>query len=197
VLRIVPKNAVIIPESASLVYSGIIFDTYQWKQDMFDGTKATFEMLRRQDTVVAICIRDNKFVVLDQRQPNWPAAKPGYPAGRVEMGEEPLAAIKRETEEESGMRFASWRLLEVKQVESKLEWFVYLYLATDFTEEVARQADPGEQIEVRLADFAEVKALAMSGAFRMAPEFMSSIGNLEQLLAWPEYAGVVRELRDK
>ncbi len=36
-----------IPPNAKRVFKGIIFDVYQWQQKMFDGSKETFEMLKR------------------------------------------------------------------------------------------------------------------------------------------------------
>ncbi len=52
----VPSFAKVIPEQAELKFRGVIFDVYQWPQEMFDGSVETFEMLRRADTVKIIAI---------------------------------------------------------------------------------------------------------------------------------------------
>jgi ADP-ribose pyrophosphatase len=43
-----------IPPHASKVFSGIIFDVYQWDQQLFNGKIATFEALTRSSTVIVI-----------------------------------------------------------------------------------------------------------------------------------------------
>lgn len=43
-----------IPSHAVKVFSGVIFDVYQWQQELFNGETATFEALRRPSTVVII-----------------------------------------------------------------------------------------------------------------------------------------------
>ncbi len=54
--KFVPDFAKTIPEQAELKFHGVIFDVYQWPQEMFDGSTETFEMLRRADTVKIIAI---------------------------------------------------------------------------------------------------------------------------------------------
>lgn len=43
-----------IPSHATKVFSGVIFDVYQWEQELFNGNIATFEALRRPSTVIII-----------------------------------------------------------------------------------------------------------------------------------------------
>ncbi len=43
--RTLPKNAILIPDHATCVFRGMLFDVYQWQQEMFDGSIETFEML--------------------------------------------------------------------------------------------------------------------------------------------------------
>ncbi len=47
-----PESKQPMPANAKRVFKGVVFDTYQWEQDMYDGTKKTFEKLKRPDTVV-------------------------------------------------------------------------------------------------------------------------------------------------
>ena len=35
-----------VPKQAKRVFKGVIFDVYQWEQEMFDGTKEIFEKLK-------------------------------------------------------------------------------------------------------------------------------------------------------
>ena len=54
--RTLPDTAILIPDHATCVFHGALFDVYQWQQEMFDGTYETFEMLRRPDTIAVIAI---------------------------------------------------------------------------------------------------------------------------------------------
>ncbi len=37
---------------AKRVFKGVRFDVYQWKQKRYDGTKATFELIKRADSII-------------------------------------------------------------------------------------------------------------------------------------------------
>ena len=155
----VPSEILTIPENAELVFSGKIFDVYQWPQQLFDGTTETFEMLSRKDTVKIIAIKDDKVVITCQKQPrkDWFYDLPG---GRNDNPEEnELAAAKREMLEETGMTFRTWKLVEVRQPFMKLDWLVYTFIATDFIAQEPQKLDAGEQIKVKEISFEELKAI--------------------------------------
>jgi 8-oxo-dGTP pyrophosphatase MutT (NUDIX family) len=123
--RLVPEDAILIPEHAANVLKGEIFDTYQWDEKDFEGGTMRFEMVRRPDTVAVICIVDDKLVVLDEVQPHR-GARRNFPGGRVdETDESIIAAAQREVHEETGYRFENWRLVKVYQPIAKMEWFIH------------------------------------------------------------------------
>jgi len=125
----VPKDAVLIPDTAKRVFRGQIFDVYQWPQKMFDNSTQTFEMLRRPDTIAVIAVVEDKILILDDEQPHTGLRK-SLPTGRVDdQDTATLSAAKREVLEETGFEFSKWRLIEVTQPHSKLEWFIYFYIA--------------------------------------------------------------------
>ncbi len=185
---IVPKNAKLIPENAKQVFRGEIFAVYQWQQKMFDGSSETFEMLRRQDTIKIIAVKDQKIVVINEEQPHYKAYL-GLPGGRHDVdAETELDAAKRELLEETGMSFKSWRLIEVKQPHGEIDWFIYLFLATDFENQIEQKLDTGEKIEVKLMDFDEFKELVNNPKARNLPkEVIESCQSLEDLVNLPEY----------
>lgn len=146
-MKTLPANATLIPKNAKQVFEGIIFDVYQWQQEMFDGSHKTFEMLQRPDTVQVIAVHDHKVLGLEEQQPG----RPMYfrmPAGRVDEGEDWLTAAKRELLEETGLNFASWRLILVRQPIVKIEWFVATFIAMDQISKQAQSLDAGEQSNV-------------------------------------------------
>ncbi|CAN5397244.1 hypothetical protein BH10PAT4_BH10PAT4_5320 [soil metagenome] len=175
--RQLPENAHMIPENAQLVFKGKIFDVYQWEQEMFDGSFHTFEMLRRPDTALVIPIVDDHIIVLDEEQPGKPIEYDRLVGGRVEEGESPLEAAKRELREEIGMEFSDWVLLEVKQPALKLEWFVYVYVAVKKTRQVETNHEVGEKITIKELSFDEFKQTSEGKS-----DILRGINTVEELL---------------
>jgi len=188
--KVVPDKAVLIPDTATPVFAGKIFDVYQWPQTLFDGSVVTFEMLRRPDTVVAICIVGDKLLVLQDEQ-SHAGLQQHFPGGRMEKGEDTLAAAQREVAEETGYTFHKWRLLAVRQPEAKIEWFIYVYLAWDMTAKGDAQPDAGEKITAELLPLAEVKRLAAIEASDMAESraLLEGCADVSALLTLPTFAG--------
>lgn len=190
--KLIPNDAVLIPEQAKLVFEGEIFDVYQWPQTMFDGSSETFEMLKRDDTVVNICLVGDKILVLDDEQPVVGSRK-GFPSGRVEPTDSDIqAAAQREVLEETGYQFKNWRLLRVVQPHLKIEWFVYLWLAWEpIGDKQAATPDPGEKLTLHELSFEEVKALVTSKAGYMGESLpvVEEIKQIDQLLDLPEFSG--------
>lgn len=174
--KFIPENAKLIPEEAELAFRGKIYDVYQWPQEMYDGSTATFEMLRRPDTVKIIAMvsdteqralslpgntgLERKFVVTRQKQPrkDWFY---DFPGGRVdESDENELVAAKREMEEETGLKFRNWKLVGVEQPFAKIDWLVYTFLASELIGQGKQQLDAGEKIDVFLATIEEIREMA-------------------------------------
>lgn len=186
---VLPPNARLVPENAKLVFKGMIYDVYHWQQEMFDGTFETFEMLKRPDTVRVIAIKDNQIVMLDQEQPGHGPFF-DFPGGRHDFeGETELEAIKRETLEETGMTFKTWKLLDVIQPAGKIDYFIYTFLATDFESQGPQDLGSGEKITVTTISFDELKQLATNPKSRNLPrELLDKAGTLDGLLSLPEYS---------
>lgn len=120
--RPLPPDARLVPHSATLVFKGVIYDTYQWPQKLPDGTTTTFEMLKRPDTVMIIAIDDNgEVVVVDETQPGGIVRSAHLPVGRVDTKDQSvLATAQRELAEETGWSFADWELVDIVQPEKKI-----------------------------------------------------------------------------
>ncbi len=152
-----------IPEQAKKVFSGVLFDVYQWEQEMFDGTHETFEMLKRQDTAEIIAINEEGKVMLqEQEQPNKPLFL-CLPGGRIEHGEDPLTGAKRELLEESGFVSDAWSLYRVTNPTSKMDWRIYVYVARGCVYAQEPQLDAGERIQIRWVTFDELLDLVDEG----------------------------------
>lgn len=186
---VIPDNAKLLPENAKCVFKGEIFDVYQWPQQMFDGTTETFEMLKRADTIKVIAIKDDKIVVLHEQQPDSPSFI-DIPGGRHDHDDETeLQAAQRELLEETGMKFKTWKLLSVTQPHTKIDWFVYIFLATDFESQTEQKLDAGEKIEVQLYDFEKLITLLKNPKNRYLPkEVLKKAGDINGLENFPEYS---------
>lgn len=138
-----------IPREARCVFKGVLFDVYQWEQPMFDGSMATFERLKRPDTVVVIpVLPDGRILLAKQEQPGGGAPYMSGLGGRMEEGEEPEAAARRELREESGYEARSLALWDAQQPVGKLDWAVYTFIAKGLSKVGEQALDPGEKIEL-------------------------------------------------
>ena len=143
-----------IPKEAKRVFEGIIFDVYHWEQKMFDGSTETFEALKRPNTIQILPVQDGKILLAYEEQPNREATYTFF-GGRVEKGEDSIKAAKRELLEETGLESSDWELYKVYDIESKIEWQVYLYFARDCKKVSEPYLDAGEKIEVKSVNFEE------------------------------------------
>ena len=185
---ILPHNYRLIPESAKLVFKGIIHDVYHWQQEMFDGTTSTFEMLKRADTIHIVAIKDHKLVVLKEQQPSFEEFY-GLPGGRHDVDNETeFDAARREMREETGMSFSTWRLLDVVQPNCKTDYFTYLFLAYNFESQTHQSLDSGEKIEVTLMDRDAALELSRTELGRYLPaQLLANVKTIDELAEIPEF----------
>ncbi len=117
-----------IPKQAKKVFEGVIFDVYQWEQEMFDGSFAIFEMLKRPNTLAVIAVKSDKILLIDEEQPGLLKKRSVF-TGRQEIDEEPLEGAKREFFEESGMISYDWQILYTTGFHYKIEWETHIFIA--------------------------------------------------------------------
>ncbi len=142
-----------LPPQAKRVFKGEIFEVYQWPQELYDGTTATFEMLKRPDTVIIIPItQEGEILYLNQEQPGFPPFL-SFPSGRLEEGEEPLEAARRELMEETGYEAADYALVQTIEPVAKIDWCVFVFIARGCRKVNEQDLDPGERIEVLRMSF--------------------------------------------
>ena len=143
-----PKSKQPIPENAKRVFKGVVFDVYQWEQKMFDGSKATFEKLRRPDTVVVFPVLPGGKIILTEQEQPGKAPFIGATGGRVDEGEDILEAAKRELLEESGYTAEEFILWDTQHPTSKLDWVVYTFIAKKIKRVAEPELDAGEKIKL-------------------------------------------------
>lgn len=175
-----PHSRQAIPPEAQCVFKGVLFDVYQWEQKMFDGTTATFERVRRPDTVgVFPVLPDGRIVIVKEEQPGA-GTSVSVVGGRVEAGEEPDVAALRELREESGYSAKSLVLWDAQQPVAKLDWAVYTFIAKGVRVAGEQMLDAGEKVELLTVSLDELIELVAAGAcavHEVAPHFIEAKWN--------------------
>lgn len=153
-----------LPQKVKKVFQGKIFSVHQWRQKLYDGSTAVFEMLKRPDTVQVIAVKDGQILLAREEQPTKKVSF-GFFGGRVEPKESPLAAARREFLEETGMAAKRWQLFRVYEPLHKMEWKVFVFVAHDCRQIEKPRLDPGEKIRVIPVDFAKFIRVVESDKF--------------------------------
>lgn len=170
--RPLPKGVKLNSHLGKRAFKGERFDVYQWEQKMFDGTTATFETLKRKDTVEIIPVMNQEVILINERQPHWDADGLCMVAGGVEEDEELEDAARRELEEETGMVFSDFFLVDIDQTVKSIEWFIYTFVATGYQKTVEKKLDAGEKIDVKKVSFEELIHLARTRSFYHHPRIV-------------------------
>lgn len=144
-----------IPNNAKKVFEGILFDIYQWDQELFDGSKATFEFARRADSTQLLVITKNKKIVLVREEQPAKRKFTTIPGGRVERNETPKENAKKELIEETGMKAREIKLWRKTYTGGKIEWYHYYYIMKGCEKVQEINPDAGEKIEPYEVTFEE------------------------------------------
>jgi ADP-ribose pyrophosphatase len=165
-----------IPPHARKVFSGIIFNVWQWDQEMFDGTIKVFEMLERADSAIIIPRDGNKFLIQEEEHPGLPIFLT-FPAGQLEDHDSDLETLaRRELREETGYIASKLRLIKSFEPVNKIQWTVNVYVAEDLEKVGEPDLDGGEKIHsTNWLSFDEMLDSASDSRFRLAEIKMDMI----------------------
>jgi ADP-ribose pyrophosphatase len=161
-----------IPQHAELVFKGVLHDVYQWQQEMFDGSFATFEGIKRMDglTILAITKGDmaDKRILINYEQHPGTAAFITLPGGNTDDGEIKQAGVERELEEETGYRTDNWELWFTNDIlkYKNMEWDNNFFIARDVEKTGEISLDSGEKIETKLVTFEKFLEIIQDERFR-------------------------------
>lgn len=161
-----PKSKQLIPKNAKRVFKGILFDTYQWKQKLFDGSFTIFEKIKRPNTVMVLPITNEGKIILTEQEQPAEGKFIGALGGIVDRGEKILDAAKRELLEESGYKAKKWILWDSVQLTNKIDWPVYTFIAKDLIKTQEITPDAGEKIKLKPVTFADFIKICSQENFR-------------------------------
>jgi ADP-ribose pyrophosphatase len=149
--------------STKEVYSCSLFRVTEDEAEDRTGWKMKRSIVRHHGSAVMMAV-DAKNRVMLVRQYRLPAGQYLWelPAGKLDEGESPLQAAKRELIEETGLRAKTWKKLTTffpspGYVEEKMT----IYLATDLTQGEAQPMED-ERIETRWFTKKELRDLIAS-----------------------------------
>jgi ADP-ribose pyrophosphatase len=159
-----------IPKNAKKVFNGILFNIYQWDQKRYDGSVVPYECARRQDSVSVIAFQDPDTIILtEQEQPGRPEPFYDVPGGRVDEGETPEQAAKREFLEETGMRIGRLKQFKTIPLTGSTRFTLHYFLGTDLTKDPnAKHLDPGEKIVVQPTSLQAAVEMSLRQEMRQA-----------------------------
>jgi len=156
--------------SSKSVFRGRVFDVTRDRVREPNGVTAIREVIRHSGSVVVLAVDESSPEprVLLERQYRYAAQSYilELPAGRIDPGEAPLAAGKRELWEETGYRARLWKkALFFYPSPGLLEETMTVFLARGLAPgEAHPEAD--ERIEYQLVPLSKVVKLIMSGGIR-------------------------------
>ena len=160
-----PASKQPMPESAKLVFRGVLFDVYQWEQELFNGQFRTFEKLKRNDASVIIPVTEDGKILVTYQEQSGRVPFTALPRGHIDQGEEPLAAAKRELMEETGYESSNWHLFDAIQPTSKIDWALYFFVARGCRKVKEFEVDGGEKIRTEVLGFDEFLEFAKGPDF--------------------------------
>lgn len=146
--------------SSEVVFDGKVMTVIRDDVEVSDGHRSFREVVVHNGGVVVVAMKDKETVLL-VKQFRYPLKRVNIelPAGKLEIGEKPDFACKRELEEETGYRAKNWKSLGfINTTPGICTEKLYLYLAQDL-EFVGEHPDEGEILkcdEYKLGDVFEM-----------------------------------------
>lgn len=151
------------------IFDGKIVKLFVDEVELPDGQRATREIVRHPGAVCVVPLTDDGEVVM-VRQFRYPFSEVllEIPAGKLEPGENPLEAVKRELEEESGAQ--AGKIEHIGEIYTTVAIFdekIQLYLARDLKFTNAHP-DTDEFIESTKIPLCELVEMVMNNEIKDA-----------------------------
>jgi ADP-ribose pyrophosphatase len=143
---------------SELAYTCDGFDVINETVKLPDGERAEFDYLREDESVVVLPFTaDGRVVVIDEWRHAVERVNRGLPAGTLEDGEEPDAAVGRELAEETGYRPGEFEhMTTVEPANGFSDAVFHYYVARDCERAADQNLDPDETIEVTTVTFEDL-----------------------------------------
>ena len=154
--------------STEIVYKGRVFDITKDSVELSDGLIREREIIHHPGGVVICAQKDNKILMVKQFRYATKTTQIELPAGRLEYGEDPLNAAKRELREETGYIANNWASLGyIFTTFGICDEKLYLFKADNLTFD-KQDPDEGEIIDYFEIEINEVHKLIKNGTINDA-----------------------------
>lgn len=149
---------------SKVVYDGKVMTVIRDNIVTSNGHESFREVVVHSGGVVIVALKDNDKVLL-VKQYRYPLKSVNLelPAGKLEIGEDPDFAAKRELEEETGYKAKEWKSLGyINTTPGICTEKLYLYFAKDLTF-VGEHPDEGEVIKCLEYKLSDIHKMIISG----------------------------------
>lgn len=155
-----------MPGDAQKVFQGKIFAVWQWEQKLYDGSYTTFERLSRPDYAFGVGVLDDGNILLlhDEQPDRQTVLTPA--GGKVDPGENPEAALKREFLEETGYGIGQVIPWFAYRPSTKMDMATHAFIARKLRRQTAPHPEPGERIHEVTYSFDDFLALGVNPRLR-------------------------------
>lgn len=155
------------PKNAELKLHGGVMDFWTWEQELFDGTRATFECVTRPDSATVIPFLDEQTVLLTKQfQPQRETFFLDMPGGRLDTGEDMQQAAIRELQEETGYRAGAILEWDRRKIGGMMLYEEGLFLARNLQASPATPETARERIELVPTPWSELVQLCLQHKLR-------------------------------
>lgn len=158
--------------SSRVAYNGPVFRVTTDIVEEPGGIRARRDVIRHSGSIVVLAVDDSRSEpqILLERQYRHAAHSMMWelPAGRIDEGETPLAAARRELLEETGFTARQWKkILHFYVSPGFLDETMTIYLARGLRAGKA-QPEADEKISIRFVTLSEAQKMAFNGRIRDA-----------------------------
>ncbi|MEF2964427.1 NUDIX hydrolase [Paenibacillus sp. M1] len=156
------------------VFSGKVISLQIDTVELPDGSRGTREIIRHPGAVAVLAVHEGRLLLVDQFRQAMGRCELEIPAGKLEKGEDPMEAARRELQEETGYRCGKIKLLHSFYTSPGFaDEIIHLYLAEELTAgEMAPDED--EFLEVIEASFEEVQSYIADGRIADAKTILAA-----------------------
>ena len=149
--------------NSQLIYEGKVVKVFKDSVELSTGKKSFREVVKHSGGVVILAVKGDKILLVKQFRYPLKEVMFELPAGKLEIGEDPFEAAKRELEEETGYCANKWTPLGyVYTSPGYSDEKLYLYKAEDL-EFTHCHPDEGEIIEAFEYKYEDVLKMVDNG----------------------------------
>lgn len=149
--------------NSQLIYEGKVVKVFKDSVELSTGKKSFREFVKHSGGVVILAVKGDKILLVKQFRYPLKEVMFELPAGKLEIGEDPFEAAKRELEEETGYCANKWTPLGyVYTSPGYSDEKLYLYKAEDL-EFTHCHPDEGEIIEAFEYKYEDVLKMVDNG----------------------------------